>query len=499
MKEMAWLWTTLAVFAALSLIHGLVKRVKGKKLPPGPRGLPILGHLHLLGKNPHQDLSKLAKQYGPIMYLRFGFVDNIIASSPQAAQLFLKTHDLVFASRPPHEAVKHLSYDQKNLSFSQYGPYWRNMRKLCTLELLSNPKINSFQATRREELCNLIESLKQAAFDRVAVDLSAKVFDLVADMSCRMVFGKKYEIKGIDERGFKAAINEAMQLVAKPNLGDYFPYLGKFDFQGLNRRMKAIAQDFDLFLERILDEHEQSGSSGQMTKDFVDIMLSIMKSGETEFQINREHVKSTLLDMIAGSIDTSATAIEWVMSELLKHPQIMKKVQQEVENKVGLNQIVEESDLEGLNYLEMVMKESFRIHPVGPLLLPHEAREDCMVDGFHIPKKARVIVNIWAIGHDPNVWANPEKFFPERFEGNNIDYRGHNFEFIPFGSGRRSCPGLQLAITLVRLVVAQLVHCFDWKLPNGMSSEELDMTEEFGIVVTRANHLMAIPHYRLHI
>nr|GMC64164.1 cytochrome P450 CYP736A12-like [Ipomoea batatas] len=427
---MAWLWTTLVVFAALSLIHGLVKRMKGKKLPPGPRGLPILGHLHLLGKNPHQDLSKLAKQYGPIMHLRFGFVDTIVASSPHAAQLFLKTHDLVFASRPPIEAAKYMSYNQKSLSFGEYGPYWRDMRKLCTLQVLSNQKVNSFQAMRREVLCYLIDSLKQSAMNCVAVDLSTKVSELSAEMSCRMVVGKKYENKDIDERGFKGVINEVMQLLAIPNLGDYFPYLGILDFQGLTRRMK----------------HE-IGSSDQMTKDFVDIILSIMKSGETEFQFTRDHVKSVLMD---------------------------------------------------LNYLEMVMKESFRLHPPGPLLIPREAREDSTVDGFHIPKKARIIVNVWSIGRDPNVWVDPEKFILERFEGCNIDYRGSNFEFIPFSSGRRSCPGLQLGTTVVRLVVAQLVHCFDWELPNGMSPEELDMFEEFSLVMPRAKHLIAVPHYRLH-
>ncbi|XP_031110034.1 cytochrome P450 CYP736A12-like [Ipomoea triloba] len=496
---MAWLWTTLAVFAALSLIHGLLKKTKTKKLPPGPRGLPILGHLHLLGKNPHHDLSKLAKQYGPIMHLRLGFVDTIVASSPHAAQLFLKTHDLVFASRPPIEAAKYISYNQKNMCFSPYGLYWRNMRKLCTLQLLSSHKINSFRATRREELCYLIDSLKQSALDRVAVDLSAKVSELSADMSCRMVVGKKYENKDIDERGFKGVINELMQLSAIPNLGDYFPYLGQLDFQGLTRRMKVLAKVIDRFLERILDEHEQSGSGDQMTKDFVDIILSIMKSGETEFQFNREHVKSVLMDMLAGSIDTSLSAIEWMMSELLRHPQVLKKVQQELESNVGLDRMVDESDLENLNYLEMVMKESFRLHPPGPLLIPHEAMEDSTVDGFHIPKKARIIINVWSIGRDPNVWADPEKFIPERFEGCNIDYQGRNFEFIPFSSGRRSCPGLQLGITMVRLVVAQLVHCFDWELPNGMLPEELDMTEEFSLVMPRTKHLIAVPHYRLHI
>ncbi|XP_019172767.1 PREDICTED: cytochrome P450 CYP736A12-like [Ipomoea nil] len=497
--DIAWVWTTLAVLVSVSLIHGLVKKMNGKKWPPGPRGLPILGHLHLLGQNPHHDLNKLAKQYGPIMHLRFGLANMIVASSPQAAELFLKTHDLVFASRPPQEAAKYISYGQMNLSSCPYGPYWRNMRKLCTLELLSNLKINSFQAMRREELCYLIESLKQAALDRVAVDLSSKVSELIADISCRMVFGKKYEMKDLDERGFRGVLKEEMDLFGKVNLGDYFPFLSTLDLQGLTRRMKALAKTYDKFFERILDDHEQSGQSGSsdQTKDFVDTMLSIMKSGEAEFQFNREHIKPTLSDLF-GASEAITILIEWIMSELLRHPEIMKKVQEELKSKIGLDRMVEESDLEDLKYLEMVVKESLRLHPVAPLI-PNEAREDCMIEGFHIPKKSRIIINVWAITHDPNVWTNPEKFIPERFEGSNIDYRGRHFELIPFGSGRRICPGLQLGITLVRLVVAQLLHCFDWEFPNSMPYEELDMTEQFGLLVSRANHLIVIPNYRLHI
>nr|GMC94691.1 cytochrome P450 CYP736A12-like [Ipomoea batatas] len=501
---MAWIWTIIAIAIAVYLLRELLGFLKNrsKRLPPGPKGLPILGHLHLIGKNPHQDLHELAKTHGPIMHLRFGFVDNIIVSSAETAEQFLKTHDLVFATRPPHQAAKYLSYDQKNLSFGEYGPYWRNMRKLCTLELLSNLKINSFQSMRREELCVLVESLKQAARDGVAVDLSAKVASMSADMSCRMVFGRKYEDKDIGEKGFKAVIHEAMSLAAIPNLGDYFPYLGKLDLQGLTRRMKAVSKLFDEFFERIIDEHECATNKGttQVTRDFVDTMLDIMKSGgESTFQFTREHVKAIMLDMLAGSMDTSSTVVEWIMSELLRHPEVMKKLKEELERQVGLDRMVEEEDLEHLEYLEMVIKESLRIHPVAPLLLPHAAIEDCMVNGFHIPKRARVIVNIWAIGHDPNVWSDPKKFIPNRFNGSNIEYRGRDFELIPFGSGRRSCPGLQLGITVVRLLVAQLVHCFDWDLPNGMSSKDLDMTEEFGLVVSRAKHLMAIPTYRLHL
>jgi cytochrome P450 len=200
--------------------------------------------------------------------------------------------------------------------------------------------------------------------------------------------------------------------------------------------------------------------------------------------------------MLVGSMDTSATVIEWALSELMKNPQVMKKLQKELEDVVGLERMVEESDLDGLEYLDMVLKETFRLHPI-PLLLPHEAMEDCTVNGFHIPQKSRVIVNIWAIGRDPSVWNDAEKFFPERFVGSSIDVRGQNFQLIPFGSGRRGCPGMQLGLTVVRLVVAQLVHCFDWKLPNNMLPNELDMSEEFGLTTPRAKHLLAIPTYRL--
>jgi len=202
--------------------------------------------------------------------------------------------------------------------------------------------------------------------------------------------------------------------------------------------------------------------------------------------------------MLAGAIDTSATAIEWTLSELLRNPDVMKKVQMELESVVGMKRRVEESDLEKLEYLDMVIKESLRLHPVAPLLIPHQSIEDCMVGEFFIPKDSRLIVNAWAIMREPSAWREAEKFWPERFEGSSIDVRGCEFQLLPFGSGRRSCPGMQLGLTMIRLTVAQLVHCFDWKLPNDMLAWELDMTEEFGLTMPRANHLLAIPAQRLH-
>ncbi|KAG6660888.1 hypothetical protein CIPAW_03G135900 [Carya illinoinensis] len=434
MATVSWTWSILALLVLAHLLRqwALKSWNKNRKLPPGPRGFPILGSLHSLGEFPHRNLQRLAQKYGPIMHLRLGFVPVIVVSSPQAAELFLKAHDLVFASRPPSSLQ------------TQYGSYWRNIRKMCTLELLSNVKIDSFKSMKNEETGLLVKFIQEAASNCVAVDLSAKVTSLNADMSCRMVFGKKYEDKDLDEKGFKAVMQE------------------------------AVSKIFDNFFEKIIDEHIQSKDENKTNDDFVDVMLRLMGSKESEYSIERSNIKAIIL-----------------------HPRVMKKLQKELENVVGLKRMVEEADLDRLEYMDMVVKETLRLHPVAPLLLSHEAREDCTVNGFHIPGKSRVMINVWAIGRDPSVWSDAEKFIPERFVGSNIDLRGREFRLIPFGAGRRGCPGMQMGLIVVRLVIAQLVHCFDWVLANNIQSTELDMTEVFGLTVPRAKHLFAIPRYRL--
>jgi len=289
---MIWIAIILLSLAYLWLWR---RNSKAKKLPPGPRGLPILGSLHKLGSNPHRDLHQLAKEYGSVMYLKLGVVPTVVVSSPQAAELFLKTHDLVFASRPPHEAARYISWDQRNLSFAEYGSYWRNMRKMCTLELLSQTKINSSRSMRKEELDLLIEGLREAANDGAAVNLSAKVSTLSADMACRMVLGKKYMDRDLDEKGFKGVMQEGMHLSATPNMGDYIPYIGALDLQGLNKRMKAVAKIFDDFFEKIIDEHVQSPKGEDKTKDFVDVMLGFVGTEESEYRIERPNIKAIML------------------------------------------------------------------------------------------------------------------------------------------------------------------------------------------------------------
>ncbi|KAI3953329.1 hypothetical protein MKW92_024520 [Papaver armeniacum] len=437
----------------------------------------------MLGEAVHQDLHRLSTKYGPIMYLRLGSLPTIVVSSAEAAELFLKTHDLNFASRPFRAAAKYISYDHKGF-FTEYGPYWRNVRKLSTLKLLNHSKIESFRPMRSSEIELLIRSLKDAANLHEIVDITSKIFALNKDMSSLMVFGKKRVESDHDKKSFHEVLNI------------YIPFVGRFDLQGIVKRLKAVSKVYDDMLDKIIDEHVEVFDKDNL-KDFIDVLLDCMASNDTEFSIGRSNIKAIALDILLGSMDTTATAIDWTLTELIKNPRVMRKVQDELEREAGLDRLVEESDLPKLEYLDMVIKETLRLHPVAPLLLPHESIEDCQVNGFFIPKKSQVIINGWAIGRDPQTWTDPEKFMPDRFVGKDIDVRGCDFQFLPFGSGRRGCPGFSLGYLVVQLVVAQLVHCFDWELPDNMSPDDLDTNEAFSIVMPRSKHLLVIPKYRL--
>ncbi|KAK9105671.1 hypothetical protein Scep_022515 [Stephania cephalantha] len=463
-------------------------------LPPGPKGLPILGNLHMLGDLPHQDLHKLSQKYGPIMHIRLGQVPTIVVSSPDAAELFLKTHDLAFASRPSLQASKYLSYKRKGLVFTEYGSYWREVRKLLSLELLTSAKIEMFKPIRREEVRGVVEVLKAAAGARKAVCVSEMVEKVLENITYRMVFGCK------DDRfDFKPIVGESMELAGAFNIGDLVPFLAPFDVQGLVRRMKKASKKFDEFLEKIIEEHVKDAKKEGQARDFIDVMLSLMEEDSMkEVKFGKDNIKAIIFDVLAAAMDTSVNVVNWAIPELLRHPKLMKRVQDELREVVGMDRMVEETDLPKLNYLNMVIKETMRLHPVGPLLVPHESIEDVKINGYFIPKKSRVLVNVWTIGRDPNAWSkDAEEFNPDRFIDVDIDIHGRDFQLIPFGSGRRKCPGMQLGLVVVQLILAQLLHCFNWELPNGMSPCDLDMKEKFALTLSRASHLNCIPSYRL--
>lgn len=197
-------------------------------------------------------------------------------------------------------------------------------------------------------------------------------------------------------------------------------------------------------------------------------------------------------DMFVAGTDTSSATLEWVMTELAKHPNTMRKAQEEVRRIVGNKGRVEEGDLQQLNYMRAVIKETFRLHPPVPLLVPRESVEKCTLGGYDIPAKTRVFINTYAIGRDPQVWENPLDFSPERFGNTDIDLKGQDFELLPFGGGRRGCPGYSFALATIENALSSLLYHFDWELPPGVGADDVDVTEIFGLATRKKEPLILV-------
>eukprot|EP01018_Ginkgo_biloba_P035801 Gb_08474 [translate_table: standard] len=325
------------------------------KLPPGPPRLPIIGNLHMLGKLPHRKLLEFSKKYGPIMFLRLGSVPTVVVSSPEMAEEFLKTHDLIFASRPVSSVAKNMFYNSTDVALSPYGPYWREMRKLCVLKLLSAKSLESMKFIREEEVGIMRESvMKQCVIPGSnPVNISKLLSTVTMDIICRMAVGRKYSEETLEGRmGFKAMFREVFYLAGASNIGDFLPYLEWMDLQGIGRRQKNIVKSLDAFFEKIIQEHVEKKS---LDRDFVDVMLELSEANTMEIKMTRDNIKALIFDMFLAGTDTSSTTLEWAMSEMLLNLSMMKKVQDELESVVGLNRMVEESDLPQLEYLKAVV------------------------------------------------------------------------------------------------------------------------------------------------
>jgi len=517
-------WTATAGLATLMfflywILHK--SRRNGRRLPPGPYPWPIIGNLHQMRKPVHRALKDLADKYGPIMLLRLGSVPTVVVSSSEIAKHFLKTHDSIFASRPATAAGKYLSYNFKGMILSPYGDYWRQVRKLCVLELFTSKRIDSFKHVREEEVSAMTRAIwEESQNGTIAVNMSKVILTLSSNVISLILVRRKVsdDDLGADGKGFKHLLLELSATVGALNIGDFIPYLDWMDLQGIKRRMMKLSKTYDAFAEKIIDEHlhvhhrmaAAPSSDGQAeaehVKDFVDVLLQTTAENDHikgDTKTRREAIKSIMFDMFAAGMETSSSTLEWTMSELLRHPHVLKRLQEEIESTVGKHGKVKESDVGRMKYLACVVKEALRLHPPVPLALPHESVEAVTVAGYFIPKKTTVMVNVWAIGRDPNVWGEDAlDFKPERFmhelggRDNSMDFVSgqSDFRMLPFSAGRRGCPGADMAIPMIELALAQLLHLFDWRVEGDPS--DLDMTEATGSSMSRQVPLFAFPKLR---
>ncbi|KAL2519813.1 Flavonoid 3'-monooxygenase [Forsythia ovata] len=431
------------------------------------------------------------------MQLKFGSYPVLVASSPEMAKQFLKIHDTVFASRPALAAGKYTSYNYLDMAWAPYGAYWQQARKIYLTEIFNTKRLDSYEYIRIEESHNFLSCLY--ALSQFGLDGCGKPFVLKEQLSryslssmTRMVLSNKYfsEPK-CDLEGSIITLDELQEMLDQwfflngvINIGDWIPWLCILDMQGYVKQMKDLYKKFDRFHEYVLDDHKAKRDALDkdfVPKDMVDVLLLLSENPNLEVKLTRDCVKGLMQDLLAGGTDTSPAIVEWTFHEIFRKPHIIEKATEELDRVIGRERWVEENDLSKLPYRESIINETLRLHPLGTLLAPHFSVEDCNVSGYSVSKGTTVLVNVWSIGRNPKYWDAPEEYLPGRFLDKKIDILGQNFALLPFGSGRRRCPGYKLGLKIVHSALANLLHGFKWKLLKTMKPEDVCMEEHYGL------------------
>ncbi|GAB2219046.1 hypothetical protein Drorol1_Dr00006673 [Drosera rotundifolia] len=512
--------TTAAIAVAFIFILYHVFRDRGSKkrngddskpLPEPAGSWPVIGHLRLLGgpEVPYKTLGNLADEYGPIFMIKLGVHSAVVVNDWEMARECLGTNDKVFLGRPKAVAIENMGYDHAMFGFGPNGPHWREMRKIATLELLSNQRIEMLKHVRIEEVKAAIKAIhnqcvkSKAQSEEARIELRKWFGDMNLNAIVNLVIGKslRESLENNEQERCRRALRDFIELTGTFLVSDALPYLRWLDIGGYEKAMMKTAKELDDLLQGWLDEHKRRRSSGEVKekKDVMDIMLDVLDSEPERLTSTYEPdiaIKATCLNLILGGTDTTTVTLTWAISLLLNKREALKKVQDELDREVGRERQVNDTDLMNLVYLQAVVKETMRLYPPAPLAATREAISDCNIAGYHIPAGTQLIPNFYKIQRDPRVWPNPSEYDPERFltTHKDVDVRGQNFELIPFGSGRRVCPGVSFALQVLHFTLANLLHGFDIVTPNG---EPVDMTEGRGLTTLKATPLEVILTPRL--
>ncbi|KAB9061839.1 hypothetical protein FH972_026946 [Carpinus fangiana] len=454
MEEMVLIYTSLSllvVAVAFKLIIHLQTRTRTPKhLPPSPPSLPILGHLHLAKKPLHRTFHSLSQKYGQIFSLRFGSRLVVIVSSPSAVQECFTKNDIVLANRPPSLVTKIVGYNHTTVAAAPYGDHWRNLRRISALEIFSTTRLNMFLGIRRDEIKRLLCKLgRNSSQDFTKVELKSMFLELTFNIIMRMVVGKRYygygeDVKDEEEaRQFRAIIREIIANGGASNPQEFMPLMRWIDHGGLEKRLTRLAKRMDAFLQGLIDEKKGNEEGNTM----IHHLLSLQKS-QPEYYTD-QIIKGLILVLLLAGMDTSAVILEWAMSNLLNHPN----------HNLG--------------------------DPAAPLLVPHMSSDDYTVGGYNVPCNTMLLVNAWAIHRNPKVWDDATSFKPERFDCGDAD----SYKLMPFGLGRRACPGAGLAQRTLGLALGSLIQCFEWQR---IGEEEVDMTEGNELTMPKAVALEAM-------
>uniref|UniRef100_A0A1J3CD99 3,9-dihydroxypterocarpan 6A-monooxygenase n=1 Tax=Noccaea caerulescens TaxID=107243 RepID=A0A1J3CD99_NOCCA len=488
-------------FITIFLLHRLFRYSSSRRhvLPPGPRGLPVLGHMHLLRSSIPRSLQALAHKYGPLMTVRIGSVQVLVVSDSDTAKQILKTHDPDFASKFVFGPRQFNVYKGAEFFNAPYGPYWRFMKKLCMTKLFAGYQLDRFVDIRKEETLALLRSLVEKSSNGEACDLGLEFTALTTKILSRMVMGKRCVQNSNLPIEIRKVVSDIMTCATRFGFLELFGPFRDWDVFGNGKRLRSSIWRYDDLVEKVLKEYEddKSKNEGEKDTDIVDILLDTYNDPKAELKLTMNQIKFFILELFMASLDTTSAALQWTMTELINHQDILAKIREEIESVLRKNthQLIKESDLQKLPYLQAAIKETLRLHPVGPLLR-RESNRDMKINGYDVKSGTKIFVNAYGIMRDPNTYKDPDKFIPERFlavEENTerkigyyqqqylLELKGQDVNYLAFGSGRRGCLGASHASLVLSLTIGSLVQCFDWKvigdedkikikLPNGFSA-----------------------------
>ncbi|KAL9228967.1 hypothetical protein vseg_004491 [Gypsophila vaccaria] len=478
----------LTIICTILFIYNLCRKVSNTKLPPGPKPWPIIGNIHQLSDRPHQSLAKLSKIYGPIMSLKLGSITTIVISSPEIAKEMFSRHDLVVSGRHIPCTGRVGDHDKFSMVWQSVGPKWRELRKIVTVHLFTSQRLDAGQTLRQEKVNQLVKYVQQCCDNCLAVDIGKAGFTASLNLLSNTFFSidlTSHESSYSQE--FKDLVSDFLEKMARPNLSDIFPILKPFDLQGIIKNFTCHFYKLTGVIEEIIDDRLNDETS---FKD--DVLSTLLKLAKVE-EVSLNDIKHLFMDLFLAGTETSSSTLEWAMTELLRNPNKMSKAQKEIDQVIGPNRPVQESDISYLPYIQSIIKETLRLHPPVPLLAPRKAETDVQLCGYRVPKNSQIFVNVWCYSRDPTIWRNPLEFEPERFLGRDIDVKGRDFELIPFGAGRRFCPGYPLAFRMNHLLLATIIHSFDWKPSDGLCPLDIDVEETFAFSLHKSRPLLALP------
>ncbi|XP_058222410.1 cytochrome P450 81Q32-like isoform X2 [Rhododendron vialii] len=443
-------------------------RVQHKNLPPSPPRIPILGHFHLLKKPFHHALHNLSQKYGPVFFLWLGWRPVLVISTPSAIEECFTKNDIIFANRPLFPSTRLL--EKGSLVMSPYGPYWRNLRRFAASEIFSSARIQMTSRIRADEVRCLAKKLF-ARGNRKPAEVNSLFYVLTFNIMMKMVSGERYfEGDELESEKGRVEFNDIKQTFAPlsgPAVGDFFPFL-EFLSNVIGRvKSERLQRKRDAFMQNLVDAQRRrkkrscpvTEEGDEKRKNIIDVMLMLQES-EPEFYTDAV-IKAIIKVMLVGGTDASTTTLEAAVSFLISNPNEFNKARDEIDSNVGQSRLVDDGDLSKLTYLHCIINEALRLGPTVPLSVLHKVSEDCVVGGFTVPSGTILLVNNWALHNDPTLWADPTLFKPERFNGPEGEKVG--YKFVPFGSGRRACPGVSLAMRVMALALGTLIQCFDWE------------------------------------